>query len=224
MVDEQKQSYRERWGVLATWQSAVFYRLRHWLGLRIYGIYARPLALAAGPDPVMPGFSLRLFDNRDADQLVALAGSPDLELPEPLVRGALAKGDVCEAILCGDELVSYCWSAFTPTHDEEGVYVGFGPSFRYGYKSFTLPEFRGLHLLRTFTPIRDRYCVTNRGRTHTIAFIALENRSSIRAAQATGYERVGIAGYLRRGSIFWPFGTCGARTRGFRFFLPDQRV
>ena len=80
-----------------------------------------------------------------------------LDLSEAFVRDALEKGDVCPAILRNGAIVSYSWCAFTPTHDEDGVFVHFGGTYRYAYKSFTLPEYRGQHLIRVLAPIRDRY-------------------------------------------------------------------
>ena len=215
-------SYRARWGLAATVQAAILRRLRRWVGLRIYGVYFQPLEWPAGPDPVVPGFSARLFQPGEAEALIACAKSPELDLSEAFVRDALGKGDVCLAILRDGAIVSYGWCAFTPTHDEEGVFVGFGASYRYAYNWFTLPEYRGRHFLRAFKPIRDRYCATTRGCTRSIAFIALDKRSSIRTALAIGQRRVGTAGYLKCGPIFWPFATAGAREHGFYFFIPPR--
>lgn len=222
MDDRIELSYRERWGLAAAVEAAFLTRLRRWLGLRIYGIYARPLELPAGPDPVVPGFSARLFQQGEAEALIACAKSPNLDLSDAFVRDAIEKGDVCLAILCDDAIVSYSWCAFTPTHDAEGVFVRFGGTYRYSYKSLTLSEYRGRHFLRVFTPIRDRYCITARGCTRSIAFIDLDNRSSIRAALAIGQRRIGTSGYLKCGPIFWPFGTAGSREHGFHFFIPPE--
>ena len=221
MRERKEPTYRERWGLVAAVHAAFFRCLRHRLGLRVYGIYARPLAPPKGLDHAMPSFSYRLFEQGEAEALIARAKRHELDLPEIFVRNALAKGDVCDAILHDDAVVSYGWSAFSPTHDSEGVYVGFGEKYRYGYKSFTLPEFRGRHLPRVFKPLRDGYCIA-RGCTHTVAFVAVDNRSSIRATLAQSYRRIGFAGYLKRGPIFWSFRTPGVRRCGFDFFVPPK--
>jgi len=222
MGERKEPTYRERWGLVAAAHAAFFHCLRRWLGLRVYGIYARPLTPPRGSDPAVPGFSYRLFEQDEAEALIARVKRPELDLPETFVRHALDKGDVCDAILHDDEVVSYGWSAFTPTHDAEGVYVGFGEKDRYGYKAFTLPEYRGRHLPRVFKPLRDRHCIA-RGCTHTVAFVAVDNRSSIRATLAQSYRRIGFAGYLKRGPFFWSFRTPGVRRRGFRFFMPPRK-
>ena len=214
--------YRERWGLVAAVHAAFFHGVHSWLGLRVCGIYARPLTPPKSSDPALPGFSYRVFEQGEADALIACAKRPELELSETFVRDALHKGDACHAILCDGEVVSYDWSAFTPTHDSEGVYVEFGERDRYGYKAFTLPGFRGRHLPRVFKPLGDAYCIV-RGCTHTIGFVKVDNRPSIRATVVQGYQRIGFAGYLKRGPIFIAFRTPSARRRGFRFFVPPKK-
>ena len=167
--------------------------LRRWLGLRIYGIYARPLAPPPNSEPDIPQFSHRVFDARDVEALLALAKRPDLEMSETFVRRALAKGDACGVVLYKDQIVSYAWFAFTPTHDSEDVYVDFGDNDRYGYKALTLEEFRGQHLFRYYNRFSDAHCIA-RGRTHSIAFVDVSNHASIRAIDRVS----GIAGSVLR--------------------------
>lgn len=222
MVESKQLSYRQRWGLAATLHSVIISHLRWWFGLRIYGIYARPLDMSADAEPTMPGFSSRRFQRGDVEALIACANRLGLDMREEFVHDALEKGDVCDAILFEEEIVAYKWSAFTPTHEVDGVFVGFGDNYRYGYKAFTLPEYRGHHLLRAFRHVRDRYCIVTRGRTHTISYIAVDNRSSIHYMISIGNRRIGFAGFLKRGPIFWPFRTPGARRHGFRFFMPPE--
>ena len=222
MAVQDEQSYRERWGLAATVRSACLRRLRRWFGLRLYGIYAHAIDAAGDPDPVVPGFSARLFQPGEAEALLGHAKSPALELSDTFVRSALDKGDVCLAVLHDGAIVAYTWCAFTPTHDDDGVFIRFGKNYRYVYKTFTLPEYRGRHLLRPFTPIRDRYCVTTRGCTRSIAYIDLDNHASIRFAIAIGQRRLGTAGYVKWGLIFLPFATPRVRKQGFGFFMQPQ--
>ncbi len=212
-------SYLQRWGLLAAMQHALIERLSHAAGLHLYGIYARPIDMQ-GPDPVAPDYVVRLFVQGDECALLAAAKRPELELTEHFVRAALGKGDVCAAVLKDGQIVSFSWAAFTPTHVHDGVYVSFDEGYRYGYFSFTLPEYRGCHLPRLASPQRDRYC-TARGCTHGISYISLDNRSSMQMAMAAGNRRIGFAGYLKLGPVFVPFRTPGVRNHGFRFFRPD---
>lgn len=216
---ETELSHRARWGLAAAVQKALVSRLRWWFGLRIYGIYARPVALPEEPDPVVPGYSHRLFEEAQAEELIACSRDPELDLPESFIRDALAKGDICDAILHDGRAVSYRWSAFTPTHDDSGVYVRFDEGYRYGYKTYTLPQYRGRHLLGGKTRLTEARWIS-RGCASAIAFVAIDNRSSIRRALVMGSRRVGFAGYLKRGGIFLPFRTPGVRRCGVSFFMP----
>lgn len=202
------------------WHS-IYRQLRWRFGLRICGIYARPLREDAAMDPVLPGFAHRIFESGDIDALLAYRRRAELELDEAFVRKAFAKGDACEAIVRDNEVVAFTWFAFTPTHDSEGVHVGFAPGLRYGYHAYTLPEYRGRHWPRLFAPARDRYAI-GRGCTHAIAFIAVDNLASIRSAVASGNRCVGYAGYFKRGRRFVAFRTPGVRRYDFRFYLPQS--
>ena len=199
--------------------NAVLDRSRRWLGIGVYGIYTRPLAPPQHSEPDMPDFAHRIYEQRDAEALLAQAKRPELEMSETFVRRALAKGDACGAILYKNEIVSYGWLAFSPTHHSEGVYVDFGENDRYGYKGLTLQEFRGRHLRRLFNHFNDPYCMA-RGRTHVIAFVDLGNNASIRHMTAMGQRRIGFAGFLKRGRLFIPFATAAVRRHGFRFCVP----
>ena len=219
-MNKKELSYRERWGLFPSIFASLYECLRSGLGLRTYGIHTRPVAAPSGPDPEVEGVSFRLFKKGDAEALIASARLPELDLPEHFVREALEKDDICDAVLCDGSIVSYSWTAFTQTHDDDGVFVGFGKEYGYGYKAFTLPDYRGRHLLRFARPRRDRYFIESGRCTHLIAFIGLSNRSSVRFTHAMGYRRAGTAGYFKRGSWFWAFRSPGAKRCGFCFFLP----
>jgi hypothetical protein len=212
-----------RCGIIAALCAGVFRRLFSGLGLHVCGIYSKELKASTDPLPEIPGLSFQLFDKTDAELLIARVRHPELDLSEQFIHRALAKGDVCAAILCNDEVVSYIWLAFTPTHDTDGVYITFREGDLYCYKALTLPEFRGRRLPRLLGILTDRYCVT-RGCTHTIAYIDIHNQVSIRAVAAQGGCRIGFAGYLKRGPIFVSFRTQGVRRCGFRFFMPDRKL
>lgn len=196
------------------------WRVRDWLGLQVYGIYVRNLMEPATPAPrQVAGFTHRIFEAHEMPELLALIGDPDMGMPEAFVRGAFAKGDACDTAMMNGKLVSYTWMAFTPTHDAKGVFVSFGEEHRYAYHAYTLPEHRGQRALRHFKALSDGYCL-QRGRTKSIAFIAIDNESSIRHATGVGNRRVGFAGYWRVGPAFLQFRTPGVRRQRFRFFLP----
>jgi hypothetical protein len=202
--------------------TAVAWRLRSGLGLHVYGIYTRALGgLATVPPSTDPDYRHRVCEAADTEAFLACSKDPRFDLDEVFVRDAFGKGDACAAVFSGTTLVSCEWMAFTPTHHDQGVFVDFGPRYRYLYKAFTLPEFRGRHAIRLFKGISDMYCL-QRGRVGTIAFIAIDNHSSIRYALGVGNLRVGFAGFLKLGRFFVPFRSAGVRSEGFRFFIPGR--
>jgi hypothetical protein len=196
------------------------WRLDIWLGLNVYGIYARALAPPAQPmPPAIDRFVHCMFEAGDVERLLACTDLAAMDLTEDFLRDAFAKGDVCDAVLCDGRLVSYTWMAFSTTHHVDGVWVEFAGKYRYAYKAYTDPAFRGQHAIRLFKAASDGYCIS-RGRTHTITFIALDNRSSIRYAMGVGNQRIGVAGYLKWGRFFVSFRTPAVRRESFRFFQP----
>jgi len=222
MKDGRQLSFHERWGLTAAALKVLLTALRRYLGIHLYGIYAREMEMPSATVPAMPGFIFRMFELSAAEDLIARSTREELGMSAEFIRSALAKGDVCDAVIRDGEVVSYSWSAFTPTRDDGGVFVGFGNRYRYGYKAYTLPAYRGQHLQRVNKPMRDRYCLETRGRTHTIAFISIDNRPSIRMTTSLGYQRAGLAGYISLGPLFIPFRTGGARAQGFYFFMPAK--
>ena len=218
---DKKLRYRDRWGLMSAIRHAFVQRLASVFGIRIYGIYNRPVEAHTGSDPVVPGFSFRVYSAGEEAELLAAAGRPELEITDRFVKSAFGKGDICSETLYNGQIVSFQWSAFTPTHDHDGVYIEFGGECQYNYFSYTLPEFRGRHLSRIFKPLRDRVSVS-RGCTRCIAYISIDNDASIRSAIANGNRRVGFAGYICRRSLFLAFRTPGARKCPMRFFKPTS--
>lgn len=215
MPSDAEQDYQEQRRLWAVLHDAFFRRLRRWFGVRVYGIYSRPLKIPE-TTPNLEEFSYRVFQHDEAAELLSFIKNPGLNLSPEFVHAALEKGDACDVIIHNDEVVSYSWLAFSPTLDSDGVYISFRSSDRYGYKALTLPEFRGQHLRRLFKPMTDRYCI-ERGCTDAIAFIEITNRSSLKLNLALGNRLVGYAGYLVWGWLFVPFRSPGVRRREFRF-------
>ncbi len=213
-------TYRQRWGLIA----AIHHRAAQWLasrlGVRVYAIFVRPLDQSTGPIPDVPGFELRTFRRGDASALLRAAKLDELGLTEEFAQAAFAKGDECEAILCNGDIVSFTWTAYTPTHDHDGVFIDFGAQSRYVYFGYTAEAFRGRRLPILFKPMRDRNSRA-RGCTQSVSYVAVDNRSSTRLVRASGHVRVGHALYVKKGSFFAAFHTRGVRDAGVRFYVPD---
>lgn len=118
------------------------------------------------------------------------AGGEGLDLPAAFVEEALAKGDLCYGILAGDRLVSYFWYAATATLVTDELVLRFAPAYRYAYKGYTVPGFRGRRLyaygcaeaLAVLAAGGSRGCVT---------LVDVNNFASMRSMTRTGYVPVG---------------------------------
>lgn len=212
-------AYRQRWGLAAALQNSLVQRLSRVLGLRIYNLFSWPLVQGAD-EPDTPDFAFREYFPGDQAALLAVARHPDLGINERFVQRAFAKGDMCTAILHRGEIVAFSWLAYTPTHDQDGVFVDFDGRSRYVYFAYTLPDFRGKDLHKIFAARRDRDALA-RGCERSISFISIDNRSSMRAAAKFGGQRIGIAGYMKKGPLMFAFRSRAVREAGARFVQPQ---
>ena len=211
---------RKRWGLPAAVFAAFVSVLRSRLHIRIYGIYGRAHASSGPQTSTDPAISYRIFSKSDLDELLEQARRPELDMSVAFIREALGKGDICSAALIEGNIVSYVWSAFTATHDTDNVYVVFPSGFRYGYKAYTLPEYRGRHLREATIPLQDKYCV-ERGCMHSLAFIAVDNYASTRYTTRIGFTRVGFVAFYKTGSRCIAYHSPGVKKLGLRFESRD---
>ena len=195
-------------------------KLARWLhlhaGLRIFRMFSKPLRPERAPEHVT-GVDFRVL--READ-VMTLCSDPDLDLRPESVAAAYARGDVCVAAFDGEALAGYCWLASAPLPHLDGVWVKFGQSVGWIYKSLVRPSHRG----RGIAPALYRFAdatYRGRGRTHSVICVESHNRPSIRAALRAGYESGGYGGYLRRGKGLRAWCSPAARERGISFFLPE---
>jgi GNAT superfamily N-acetyltransferase len=189
--------------------------MRKYLGLHLCRVVSRPLRPEASP----PDNSNIRYCLMDEWQLLPHCADADLDLSERHVRSAFARGDLCAGGLDGELLVGYEWFAFGPTPHTNGVWVGFNPGARYGYKKFVRPEYRGRRIAAGLSAYGDQWCV-RRGCSRTVAIINLDNEASWRASARLGSRTTGYAGYFRLFDTFIDFSSAGAKALGFRFSVP----
>ena len=214
-----------RWGLSRALYLRVMVRLRRWLV--VCRIHVRLLS----NDPAYG-------DELEGDITVRLATREDLlraaeELPDELtvefIDASLRRGDLCVGAFDGSILVSFVWRAFTATPNEDGlaphqdeIWVGFEKPYRYGYKSFTRPEYRGRHLQDPVARLSDRMCI-ERGYMYDINSVETHNYPSIASVKRHGHRLVGFAGYLMVWGRVYPFQSRGAKRHTFRFYKPSGR-
>lgn len=157
------------------------------------------------------GYACRLLRE---EELLHHADDPGIQLPGHFVRAALAKGDECFGVLCGDELVSFGWYAHSPTPVIGVLSASPADGWPYMYHGYTKPAHRGsrLHgngLARALATYRER------GMSGIVSFLELTNTRSERSALRVGFRTVGTVFAAKLGSrpFVWASPGCGPYVR-----------
>jgi len=179
--------------------------------LSVYRVEIRELGNTA-EEPV-PGAEIRVATEQEIRK--AQEDMPD-QLSQTGISEALARGDVCVGGFVSEQMVSFVWRSYATTQHTDQVWVDFDPPYRYGYKSYTKPEFRGRRLLSLAAS--DPICIA-RGYTYGMSFIETHNYPSIRVNHRYGNKLVGFAGYMNLFGRIYCFRTPGARRHTFRFYV-----
>jgi hypothetical protein len=176
---------------------------------------------ALAPDP--PDYQTdQRFTLRQAtrdDLYKASRDMPD-QLSAEFIDASLCRGDVCTAAFDGLEMVAFSWFSFSCAPGQDGTWVDFDKPYRYIYKSYTRPDYRGMRLQPPLLFLLDGAHL-DRGYTHTIAYVESHNYASIATGVAAGAKWVGYAGYVRCFGRVFPFRTRGTKRHTLRF-LPSE--
>ena len=162
------------------------------------------------------------------DEMLAVA-SAENDLPADFVAEAFDRGDECFAIHDGDRLASYRWFTRRPTPLRANLVIHFDPGWRYAYKGFTHPDYRGkrLHGIGLTLAARTYAAAGERG---ILSCVQSTNFPSLRSRQRTGQQIVGKIYMLRLGPRWLTWSTPGCRPYGFRMesvrarSTPDERA
>jgi hypothetical protein len=208
-----------RWGLPRAVYIRTMVLLKPWFTL--CGVYVREHDPAARSHAPAPGISVRAATRAE---LLRAAQDPIMELDPATVDAALRRGDICvaafdstrEHVSDPERLVSYAWRSFTTAPHVEGLWVTFERPHRYGYKSLTLPDYRGRHLQDLVSYYTDALCL-ERGFRYGLAIIETHNFASIASNLRRGSRVVGWAGYVKLFGRVFPFRSSGARRHTFRF-------
>lgn len=191
-------------------------RLARHAGLRLFRLFSRPLE--PRPRAAPTGLGLRLLSQRD---VLDLCRDPELDLRHDAVAAADARGDLCVAAFDGDTLAGYCWFAFAPLPHLDGVWVRFGSSVAWVYKSLVKPSHRGRGIAPALYRFADIEC-RERGRGYSVICVESHNRRSVRAALRSGYAPSGYGSYMLRGPRLLQWSSPAAQAHGVSFFLPKK--
>ena len=204
-----------RWGLASAMLALIARLLQRWLTLWIVQIrknqpYERTPELS-------PDIDIR-FATR-AELLAASAQMPH-QMSTSFVEAALDRGDLCAAAFADGSIVALQWASFTIAPDADRLWIGIEPPYRYGYKGFTAPEYRGRRLACEVMRFCDAQCL-ERGYTHTLVYVGPANYASRANLDRLGNRTAGYAGYLRCCGHYFTFRTPGAKAHSFSLQVID---
>lgn len=147
--------------------------------------------------------------------LLSCAMTPEYEMSERFLRGALAKNDRCYGILHGQTLASYGWYSTEPTVAlTDDLVLSFDASSVYMYKGFTHEQFRGrrLHAAGMAQALQE---YRSEGRGGIVSYVESNNYSSLKSCYRMGYSPFGDIVVLRLGGRYFIRSSAGCKSRGF---------
>lgn len=117
------------------------------------------------------------------EDLLNFADMCECDLNKKFVINAIKKGDVCFGIKKGKFLISYAWIANSPTVLFDKCVIYFNRSkYVYLYKTFTIPEFRGMLFNSKVISFSKKICQHK----DIILFVDARNINSIRSVKKIG--------------------------------------
>jgi len=188
-------------------------RLRRHLGINVVRVFERELGQAARIESSCPSLECRVLSEAETE---AHCGDAELELNQAFIRAAYANGGVCLGAFAEGRMVGYNWLAYSVTLIAEGVCVEFGPVFRYSYKSFVRPAYRGRRIVQALHYLADQPAL-RAGRTRAMNFVHTDNLSSIASLEHAGSRTVGYAAFVRCFGLVLSLSSAGAKRCGVRF-------
>lgn len=167
-----------------------------------------------------PGIVLKVISK---DELLQLAQDPRLDISKDFINSAFEQNHLPFGLLMDDKLAAYAWQSRSSVWLRENIFVEFPAEYRYGYKAFVLPEFRGQRLISLIYNFQSNYFL-ELGINKTIGYIEISNFASFANAEASVKSNktvkrmdLGYAGCWSKGPFFLAFRTPAAKTAGFRF-------
>ena len=212
-----------RYGIGRTLVGRLAWQLERWCGFQIYRIGCRPLnAIELDPRECPPELHLKLLT---PEELLEASSDPSLDLPRPVAEASIARRDVVVGAFKDSILIAYVFASMELAPHDDYFLVRVTKPFRYSFKNFTRPEYRGRgvsHFVNNF-PERNKACM-ERGCTDSIFFIALSNLPSLKANS----KLLGTAwiGWTVNGQTFgrrWSIRSRGSRQAGFQFIPQTSR-
>jgi hypothetical protein len=198
--------------------AGVMSRAERWFGLRLFRVRARPLVGTRSLPPLPSGWSVRQVTRQE---LVGQLEVPELHLGGAFFESSASTSAIMTGVFRENRLVSYAFATSHGVPAADGMWVRCEHPYRYSFKSFTHPEYRGRRL-STYASLASDSMFLNRGYTHAISYTDTHNFASINTESSKGNVLIGFAGYVKIGSICFAFRSPGCRRVGFGFYHPND--
>lgn len=193
--------------------------LRRYLGVNVLCVLQRELGDAAKVPCLQEGIECRILAE---EEVLRFAEDPGLELRAEWVRRASAEGGVCLGALESGRLIAYNWLAYADTPYKPGVYIELHHLYRYSYKTFVRPEYRGRRIAQALHVLADHPGLRG-GKRFALNLVEIDNTPSLCALERAGSRRVGYAGFARCFGGLLTFRSPAVRRAGIRFYRPTAR-
>lgn len=190
--------------------------LRRYAGIHILRVLVRELGSAAAPAPLEDGIECRLLTERE---VLDFAVDPALQLDAAWIRNAFVNGGACLGALQSGRLIGYNWLAYADTQYARGVWLRLQGPFRYSYKTFVRPEYRGRRIAQALHALADS-SELRRGRLLAVNLVDACNHASLAALRRTGSRPLGWIGFAKCLGVVLAFHSPGVRRAGLRFYGP----
>ncbi len=137
-----------------------------------------------------------------------------VDIPAEFVSKSIARGDWCHLFRDGADIASYTWSTKQTCPVVDNVVMHFSSDYRYTFKSFTVPAYRGQHLL----PLALARLLTEAVKEEhkgLVGYVEAHNASSLKSTLRLGYRIFGTCFLIRVLGHAFTLRTPGCRHYGF---------
>ena len=204
---------RNSLGLFARLQSLAYRIIRKALHLHVYHMVAIDTTFAV---PIKDRQTEYRF--LKSDEIERFVGEADNDLDENIHRRLVSGLDSCFAAISGGKLLGYCWYATDSIEAQHagGLPLSFPPTCAYFYKAYTHPNYRGRSINQTviLSALEE---FAKRGVERVFGFVEINNWSSLRSCDRTGFRRIGRLVALGRGTAKLVWMPREAATIGIRY-------
>jgi GNAT superfamily N-acetyltransferase len=199
-------------------------RLGRRCGLNLLKVMHREPGRASNLRTTCAGLQCRVLSLEEA---ISFCSDSQLQMSKRMVQDAYQRDAVClGAFVRGashaQRLVGYTWLAYDPTRHAAGLWLEFGGSYRYSYKIFVRPAYRGQRIAQALHSFADDPALV-RGRVGTLDIVDAGNASSLAALERAGARCIGYVAYWNAFGKMFAFSSPGAKKCGVRFYGVHRR-